>query len=180
MAQPTTHRPCRHIWEAPPRRAGAIAPARAARHRTLTRVSSAARTRGAKGLKAGGFPNGTAATDLGFSPVRQESVLTYEAGVKSQFLDHKLMINAAAFYSDYKDKQIKSKLFDPIFQYLLALVNVPRSQILGAEVELAAHPLTGLTVGASAVFLDTELINTLGPDSKYPVTNANLQANFLC
>ena len=132
----------------------------------------------AKGFKAGSFPNGTAATDLGFSPVRQESVLTYEAGVKSQFLDHRLMINAAAFYSDYKDKQIKSKLFDPIFQYLLALVNVPRSQIQGAEFEVATHPFTGLTLGASAVFLDTELINTLGPDGKFLISNANIQANF--
>jgi outer membrane receptor protein involved in Fe transport len=132
----------------------------------------------AKGYKAGSFPNITAATDVGFTPVRQESVLTYEAGVKSQFLDRRLLVNATAFYSDYKDKQIKSKLFDPVFQYLQALVNVPRSQILGAEVELAAHPLTGLTVGASAVFLDTELINTLGPDGKYLVSNANSQANF--
>jgi len=132
----------------------------------------------AKGYKAGSFPNGTAATDLGFSPVRQESVITYEVGVKSQLLDRRLLVNAAAFYSDYKDKQIKSKLFDPVFQYLLALVNVPRSQIQGAELEVATHPFTGLTVGASAVFLDTELINTLGPDGKYLISNANVQANF--
>ena len=132
----------------------------------------------AKGYKAGSFPNITAATDLGFTPVKQESVLTYEAGVKSQFLDRRFLVNAAAFYSDYKDKQIKSKLFDPIFQYLQALVNVPRSQIQGAELELAAHPFTGLSVGASAVFLDAELINTLGPDGKYLVSNANQQANF--
>jgi len=132
----------------------------------------------AKGYKAGSFPNITAATDLGFSPVRQESVLTYEVGVKSQLLDRRFLVNATAFYSDYKDKQIKSKLYDPVFQYLLALVNVPRSQIQGAELELATHPFTGLTVGASAVFLDTELINTLGPDGKFLISNANVQANF--
>ena len=132
----------------------------------------------AKGYKAGSFPNITAATDLGFTPVKQESVLTYEAGVKSQLLERRLLLNATVFYSDYKDKQIKSKLFDPVFQYLLALVNVPRSQIQGAEFEVAAHPLTGLTIGASAVFLDTELINTVGPDGKYLISNANVQANF--
>ena len=132
----------------------------------------------AKGYKAGSFPNGTAATDLGFSPVRQESVLTYEAGVKSQFLDRKLLIDAAAFYSDYKNKQIKSKLLDPVFGYLLALVNVPKSEIAGGEFEVAAHPFRGLTVGLSGVLLETKLLNTLGPDGNYLISNANNQANF--
>jgi iron complex outermembrane receptor protein len=132
----------------------------------------------AKGYKAGSFPNGTAATDLGFSPVRQESVLTYEAGVKSQLLEHRLDINAAAFYSDYKDKQIKSKLLDPVFGYLLALVNVPKSEIAGGEFKVAAHPFRGLTVGLSGVVLETKLLNTLGPDGNYLISNANNQANF--
>jgi len=132
----------------------------------------------AKGFKAGSFPNITAATDRGFTPVRQESVLTYEAGIKSQLLDRRLLVNATAFYSDYKNKQIKSKLFDPVFGYLQALVNVPKSRIEGAEFEVAAHPFTGFTMGGSAVLLHTKLLNTVGPDGQYLISNANQQANF--
>ena len=132
----------------------------------------------AKGYKAGSFPNITAATDTGFTPVKQESVLTYEVGVKSQLFNRRLLVNATAFHSDYNDKQIKSKLFDPFFQYLLALVNIPKSRIQGGELEIATHPITGLTVGVSAVFLDTQLLDTLGPDGKFLISNANNQANF--
>ena len=105
-------------------------------------------------------------------------MLTYEVGVKSQLFNRRLLVNATAFRSDYNDKQIKSKLFDPFFQYLLALVNIPKSRIQGGEMEIAAHPVTGLTVGVSAVFLDTQLIDTLGPDGKFLISNANNQANF--
>ena len=132
----------------------------------------------AKGYKTGSFPNITAATDTCLTPVKQESVFTYELGVKAQLFDRRVLINASVFNSDYNDKQIKSKLLDPVFQYLLALVNVPKSRIQGAELEIATRPITGLTVGGSLVFLDTKLIDTHGPDGNFLVSNANVQANF--
>ena len=132
----------------------------------------------AKGYKAGSFPTLSTATNVGYQPVTQESVLTYELGIKTQILDKRLSINATIFRSDYRDKQIKSKLFDPLFQYLLALVNVPKSRIQGAELEINARPFEGLTIGGSANYLDTKLLNTVGPDGNFLISNANVQANF--
>jgi outer membrane receptor protein involved in Fe transport len=131
-----------------------------------------------KGYKAGSLPTITGSVPLAFSPALQESVLTYEAGVKARLFDRKLDINAAIFRSDYDNKQIKSKLFDPIFRYLLALVNIPKSRIQGIEVEATARPFAGLTIGGAATYLDSKLLNTIGPDGLPLISNANTQADF--
>jgi outer membrane receptor protein involved in Fe transport len=118
-----------------------------------------------KGYKAGSFGNFGGPTDDAYAPVTQESVLTYEGGIKAQLFDRRLSLNGAVFYSDYTDKQIKSKKNSgPPFGYLLALVNVPKSSIKGFELEAVARPVTGLTIGGAATFLDTKIKNSVGPD----------------
>ncbi len=110
-----------------------------------------------KGYKAGSFGNFGGAFDSQYTPTSQESVVTYEGGFKTQLFDRKLSLNGAVFYSDYKDKQIKSKRVDPLFGALLALVNVPKSQITGFELEGAVHPVTGLTIGGAVTYLDANI-----------------------
>jgi outer membrane receptor protein involved in Fe transport len=131
----------------------------------------------AKGYKAGSFPNLGAASDSGYTPVNQESVLTYEGGLKAQFLDRKISANLAVFYSDYTDKQIKSKLFDPLFGYGLALVNVPKSSIKGMEIDATIRPFVGITIGSAATYLDTRIKNSVGPDGQFLITLINNQTN---
>jgi iron complex outermembrane recepter protein len=116
----------------------------------------------AKGYKAGSFPALAGSTDVAYTPVTQESVLTYEGGIKTQLLQRRLSLNVSAFHSDYKDKQVKSKLNDPIFGNLDALVNIPKSIIKGVEVETAVHPVTGLALGASVTYLDAKLVEANG------------------
>jgi iron complex outermembrane receptor protein len=61
-----------------------------------------------RGVKGGGFTAplfpGTIANpaDLSFKP---EELTSYEVGYKSEFLDHTLRLNAAAYYYDYHDYQ---------------------------------------------------------------------------
>ncbi len=57
-----------------------------------------------KGYKAGGF-NSTFERDedISFNP---ESSLNYEWGLKSWMFDHKLSVNMALFYIDWKDQQV--------------------------------------------------------------------------
>ena len=131
----------------------------------------------AKGYKSGSFPTLAGATQTSFIPVKQESVLTYEVGLKTQFFARRLLVNATMYHSDYDDKQIKSKLFDPIFNYLPALVNVKKSEIDGIELEVSARPTDRLTVGASMNFLETKLLNTVGPDGLFLISGANNQFN---
>jgi iron complex outermembrane receptor protein len=116
----------------------------------------------AKGYKAGSFPALAGSTEVAYTPVTQESVLTYEGGIKTQLLDRRLSLNLSAFHSDYKDKQVKSKLNDPIFGPLDALVNIPKSVIKGVEVETAVHPVTGLALGGSVTYLDAKLVEAKG------------------
>lgn len=119
----------------------------------------------AKGYKAGSFGNFGGARDNAYAPVTQEAVLTYEGGVKAQLLDRRLSLNGAVFFSDYTDKQIKSKKDSgPPFGYLLALQNIPKSEIKGFELEATARPVSGLTIGGAATYLDSKIKNAIGPN----------------
>lgn len=110
-----------------------------------------------KGYKAGSFPTLASASYVAYFPVTQESVLSYEAGFKASFADRKIQLNGAAFYYNYTNKQIRGKIVDPIFDVLDILINVPKSKIFGAEAELTVRPTQGLTLGASAVYLDSQV-----------------------
>ena len=81
--------------------------------------------------------------------VKKETVQSAELGFKSNFLDRRLQINSAAFYSNYKDLQINQ-----LKGITATLTNAPKSQIAGAELEIAAQPMQGLRFNASVGFLD--------------------------
>lgn len=68
-----------------------------------------------------------------------------------------MQLNAAAFYYDYEDKQIISIINDPVFGPLAALVNVPESEILGAEIEGSWLPTDALSINFGLAYLDTEV-----------------------
>ncbi|WP_421793676.1 TonB-dependent receptor [Hydrocarboniphaga effusa] len=106
-----------------------------------------------KGFKSGSFPTLPASTTAQFSPVTQESVLAYEVGSKLGLLDGKLQFNAAAFHYIYEDKQVRGIVLDPVFNQLEKLVNIPKSQIDGAEVELIARSIRGLTLRGAATYV---------------------------
>lgn len=87
----------------------------------------------------------------------QESLINYEVGFKSQLADRRITVNGAVFYYDYRNKQLRSQIVDQIFGLLQALVNVPKSRIKGAEIDIAARPADGLTLGLSATYLDAKI-----------------------
>jgi iron complex outermembrane recepter protein len=59
----------------------------------------------AKGYKPGGF-NTNEVNELAGQSYLPEFVTAYEVGVKSQFLDRRLTLNADVFFNDYTDQQI--------------------------------------------------------------------------
>lgn len=63
----------------------------------------------AKGFKVGGF-NARASDPFEFNTYNPEQVSTYEAGFKSEWFDHRLRVNAAAFHSDYTDLQFVTQV----------------------------------------------------------------------
>ncbi len=99
----------------------------------------------ARGVKSGGFTtyNATRPEALPFKP---EVVWAYEAGVKSEFFNRRLRLNASAFYYDYKDQQVQGLLYDTAVGRLGQITNVPESHIYGGELELAWQIADGLNL----------------------------------
>lgn len=88
------------------------------------------------------------------SLAKAETINAYEFGVKSQFLDRRVTLNAAIFQYDYKDQQFLNYDGATGAQTLL---NVPKSRIRGGEVELTARATDFLTIRASVGILDAKV-----------------------
>ena len=110
-----------------------------------------------KGWKAGGFPTVPASSFTGFLPATQESLLAFEAGVKLPLAERTLQVNAAGFYYDYNNKQVRGRILDPIFGLMERLVNVPKSHVYGAEAAILWTPQNGLTASLSGTWLNAEI-----------------------
>jgi len=110
-----------------------------------------------RGYKTGSYPTLSASSFEQYIPVTQESVTAYEAGVKASFAERAVILNAAAFYYDYEDKQVRGKLVDPVFDVLDTLLNVPESEIWGVEADITVRPSRNLRLGASVTYLNSEV-----------------------
>lgn len=109
-----------------------------------------------KGYKAGSFSSLPLVFSGQYTPVPQESVVAYEAGVKASLLDRKVQLAGAAFYYDYTDKQILGYVLTP-FGNLPGLVTVPKSRVAGGELSVLLRPVSGLTINASATYVDSKV-----------------------
>ena len=104
----------------------------------------------AKGYTSGGF-NNLDATVLGI-PYDPEFSWNYEAGVKTAWLDNKFILNFAAFYIDWTDKQVllSTGPIGAIYK------NAAEATVKGFEVEALARPIRGLEVVGGFGYLDSE------------------------
>jgi len=116
------------------------------------------------GFKSGGY-NGALANDIAqFAPYQEEETLTAELGLKATLFEGSMQLNGALFYYDYRDKQVTGAT-DTLVGPLTTTVNVPRSEIEGAELELQWRPLQGLDVKLGVAYLDTMVkqFDTMSP-----------------
>lgn len=86
--------------------------------------------------------------------VDPENVLTFEAGLKSEFFDNRVRFNAAVFYSDYTN--IQRSLFDPSLVGEISTVfqNAGDATLMGFEAELYATPIDNLNFGFTLGYTD--------------------------
>src|SRR5690606_39236698 len=117
-----------------------------------------------KGYKAGSYPTLSASDAIQLIPVRQESVLAYEAGFKVTALENSVQWNGALFYYEYDNKQEKGKIANAIFGPLSRLVNVPEASISGIETDVTARLTDNLTLTAAVTYLDSEIDEYTGYD----------------
>jgi iron complex outermembrane receptor protein len=106
-----------------------------------------------QGFKSGGFFGRITqgANVRGFDP---EEVDTYEVGIKSDWWNQRLRINATLFSSDYSDKQEDIIVADPFGNVDTVVLNASDASMDGAELELTALLYEGLTFFAQGGYLD--------------------------
>ena len=126
----------------------------------------------AKGFKGGSFPAIPGVDYRSFLPVTQEGLLDYEGGFKAKFFDRKLGVTGAIFYYDYSNKQLLTKIIDPLVGTGTALANIPKSQVKGAELEVTAVPFEGLHLSSGLTYLDATITDYIG------INRAGVEANF--
>lgn len=124
------------------------------------------------GYKTGGFnirATSMANFERGYD---QEELVSYEAGLKSQFLDNRLRINAAVFRADYDDIQLNMQT-DPNRANLTDVLNAGEAVINGAELDITALLMPGLTATVSYGYLSTDYKKI-----KDPVTGLDISSGF--
>lgn len=111
-----------------------------------------------RGFKAGSFPTLSAQTSDQLAPAVQEELLAYEAGFKLPLAGRSLRLSGAAFYYDYKNKQLSGRI-QTLFGQLQKLVNIPRSNVQGGELQLSWVPVRGLSIDGGFTYLKTRIRN---------------------
>jgi iron complex outermembrane recepter protein len=116
-----------------------------------------------QGFKAGGFSDGT--TPNPFGP---ENVNAYEVGLKGRFLDQRLTLNMAAFWSDFKDLQETSNVVLADGTVAMYVANAARAVSRGIELESSFRADSRFQLRASLSYLDTRYLDfPNGPCTAY-------------
>jgi iron complex outermembrane recepter protein len=101
------------------------------------------------GFRGGGF-NPRPFTNLQITSYQPEKLTEFEVGVKSEWFDHRLRANLAAYYGLYRDVIVNSQRLDATGAPFTAPENVGSADITGGELELEATPLPGVTINYTA------------------------------
>ncbi|HLZ82320.1 MAG TPA: TonB-dependent receptor, partial [Caulobacteraceae bacterium] len=137
-----------------------------------------------QGYKGGSYPTVALASQVQTKPVTQEGLLAYEAGFKSTLLNKQLQANGAFFYYDYTDKQILGAVADVVYGALPALVNVPKSHVIGFELNGTYAPewLRGLVIAPAVSYqfskIDRSSRNSCSPPPAQTPGRTTLPANL--
>lgn len=111
-----------------------------------------------KGWKAGGF-NGSDTTgvssNLPFSP---ERVNAYEAGIKTEWLDHRLRVNLDVFRSDYTDLQVATNVASASGTIFSLVRNAASSRSEGVELDSEWIIAEGFRVSADVTYDDSRYL----------------------
>ena len=121
------------------------------------------------GYKSGGA-NSRSTSYARFAP---ETVSMFEAGLKTEFFDHKARFNLAAYTGTYKGIQLDfSGQYEDFVNGVRVVttrtttdtVNAPgKGKLKGVEAELTLAPVTGLTLSGSFAYNDVKIPDTINP-----------------
>jgi iron complex outermembrane receptor protein len=100
------------------------------------------------GYRSGGFNGRLNADPATHAPYDEEKVLSYEAGIKSEFLDNRVRANLAGYYTKYRDIQTTS-LITCSTGICTIIQNSGRVNVSGAELEVFTRFLENLELNGT-------------------------------
>jgi iron complex outermembrane receptor protein len=109
-----------------------------------------------EGYKAGGYS--ARAVVNGLSPdgaYEPEEAVSYEIGVKTEWFDHRVRLNADIFTTDYNDLQI-SNLTSLDGRLVTNINNAGKARFRGGELEFTILPFTGWQLNGTVGYVDPE------------------------
>ena len=119
-----------------------------------------------RGFKAGGFFGGFIFDPAEFAPYKEETVLAWETGFKTQRADDRLRLNAAVFYYDYRNVQgfvnVETGPAGGPSVVLERLATLGNGEHSGVDIDLAWVPLDGWDFTASLGYLDARITSEGG------------------
>ena len=92
-------------------------------------------------------------------PFAPEKLWNYEVGYKSEFWEHRAMLDASVFYLNWKDLQTEVNYLavpGDISSAVQVTENAASASSRGAEVEFQIRPINPLTLGLAAGYLDAK------------------------
>jgi iron complex outermembrane receptor protein len=131
-----------------------------------------------RGFKSGGF--NFSAQQPAFAP---EFLWAYEVGIKSEWADRRLRLNASAFRYDYSDMQVQG--FVDVSQTggapRVELRNAAEATVQGLELELTAVPVRNFELYAGIAWLDAtydEFMTARSATPNVPLDAAGNRLNY--
>ncbi len=110
-----------------------------------------------RGYRSGGFNGRVGNLVEAREPYDPETVDNYEAGIKSEWLENRLRVNANVFYMEYDDKQEELQLPDDNDTGQKTVVeNAASATLQGVELEVQAFLSENLSLRANVGYLDTQ------------------------
>jgi iron complex outermembrane receptor protein len=108
------------------------------------------------GFRGGGF-SPRPSNGLQLAPFLSEKLENFEVGVKSEWFDNRLRVNANTFFSIYSDQQIFLGDTDAAGGLWFRQKNTGEAEYWGVEVETLAEPVDGLTIDGALGYIHHEL-----------------------
>ncbi|MEY3007452.1 MAG: hypothetical protein RI942_1794, partial [Pseudomonadota bacterium] len=124
--------------------------------------------------KSGGYNADFMTNGLERFEYEQETVDSYELGLKGTFADNTLRVNLAAFEMQFDDFQVFQFLANSSGATSLELTNAAEASIQGVETEITWLPTSNLRFIANATLLDAAYDDFQNPGGGLPFTGNQL------
>jgi iron complex outermembrane receptor protein len=113
----------------------------------------------AKGYKGVAYDlvTGLSNAEAASFPVKPEHSDDYEAGLRTEWLDRRLIVNATVFDTEYKDFQVQTIVPNVLNSFILT--NIPKVRTRGVELESVAQITSELHAALSYAYIDAHAVD---------------------